>query len=78
MNRDTAVNIKVAIDKMMAVPEVKKFLEGMCHFRKPIVDPATGKVDPIAEGRRQVYLTLLTINENEPDTIVQLYQEKGE
>ena len=72
MNLTKATNIKVAIQKAFAEPDAKQFLEGLCHFRMPLVDK-DGKLDPIAEGRRQVYLTLLTINENEPKTILELY-----
>jgi hypothetical protein len=77
MTKDQATNLKAAVDKLLASPDVKPFLEGMCHFRKPIF---TGERDHalVAEGRRQVYLTLLTINEMEPVDIVALYAEKGE
>lgn len=77
MNLAQAKNIKVAVDKFFAEPDAEKFLEGVCHFRKPLVD-GEGRLDPIAEGRRQVFLTLKTISELEPDQVVALYKEKGE
>lgn len=77
MTIDEAVNIKVAVDKLLKDDDARKFLEGTCHFRKPTF---MGNKDAslIAEGQRQVYLTLLTISEIEPETIVALYAEKGE
>ena len=72
-----ATNIKVAVSKMFLDEDAEKFLEAVCHFRKPTY---TGNKDAclIAEGQRQVFLTLKTINELEPDQIVALYNEKGE
>jgi len=78
MTRDQATNIKTAVDKLLASTDVKPFLEGMCHFRKPLFTGEGTDHVLVAEGRRQVYLTLLTINELEPVDIVALYQEKGE
>jgi len=78
VTRDQAKNLKAAVDKLLESPDVKKFLEGMCHFRKPLYTGEGTDHVLIAEGRRQVYLTLLTINELEPVDIVALYQEKGE
>jgi len=77
MNKDQAVNIKVKVDALMKCDDTRGFLEAMCHFRKPVY---MGNKDAslIAEGQRQVYLTLLTISELEPEGIVALYKEKGE
>jgi len=73
---EQAKNIKVAIGKMFAEPNARQFLEAMCHFRKPTWTGNT-EASLIAEGQRQVYLTLLTIHEREPEELVLMYQEKG-
>jgi hypothetical protein len=76
MELAAAKNIKVGIDRLFEQADARKFLEGLCHFRRPLF---MGDKDAalIAEGQRQVYLTLLTISELQPEQIVQLYNEKG-
>jgi len=77
MDLAKAKNIKVAVQRMMADPDAKAFLEAVCHFRKPLwIGNTEGAL--VAEGQRQIFLTLLTINEVEPDVIVRLYEEKGD
>jgi hypothetical protein len=76
MNKAQATNIKVQVDAMMKCKDTKAFLEAMCHFRKPVY-VGNSEAALIAEGQRQVYLTLLTISEHEPEELVKLYEEKG-
>ena len=73
-----AKNIKIGVQRLFKSPDCEPFLEKLCHFRKPLW---TGNTEAalIAEGQRQVFLTLKTINECEPEQLVHLYEqiEKG-
>ena len=52
---------------------VLEFLGNICGQFKTTVVPGSHQLSDIAEGRRQVYLTILTFIENKPDNVSALY-----